>query len=236
MLTVEDIPASWRRVLELPPLEQLFAFVERERRDCEVFPPEDRVFAALAATPPERVRAVLLGQDPYHDRGQAQGLAFSVPRGCKLPPSLRNIFRELVDDLGGEMPESGDLSAWAEEGVLLLNPVLTVRAHAPGSHRGRGWEAFTDAVIRAVNAGPRPVVFLLWGAEAQKKQTLIDQRRHRMILGVHPSPLAAYRGFFGSRPFSRTNELLRELGRPPLTFALPGRDRRSAEELGLQFQ
>ncbi len=222
MLSFSDIPPAWRSILKLDTakLEALFQFVASERERHAVFPPDDRVFAALEATAPERVRVVLLGQDPYHDHGQAQGLAFSVPPGIPFPPSLRNIFKELACDLGCPIPVSGDLSPWAARGVLLLNPVLTVREHAAGSHRKKGWELFTDAVLQAINDGPQPVVFLLWGAEAKKKRPLIDSARHRVLAGAHPSPLSAYRGFFGSRPYSQTNALLRKLGRDEINWSL----------------
>ncbi len=219
MTALDAIPEAWRELLDdqAARLAELRDFVTAERAAHTVFPPAGRVFAALAATPPDRVRAVIVGQDPYHDDGQAHGLAFSVPAGVPLPPSLRNIFKEMQSDLGAA-PASGDLSHWAEQGVLLLNSVLTVRAHAAGSHRGRGWEEFTDAVLRAVNRVSPPCVFILWGADAQKKRALVDETRRRVIAGPHPSPLSAYRGFFGSRPFSRTNELLHELRRPPIDW------------------
>ena len=223
----ESIPAAWRSLImpELEParMAALAEFVAAERAAGTVFPPEDRVFAALELTPPEAVRVLLLGQDPYHDEEQAHGLAFSVPEPVKPPPSLRNMFRELEQDLGIRPPSGGDLSDWGRQGVLLLNSVLTVRAHAAGSHRNRGWEALTDAVLRAVNRGPNPVVFILWGAAAQAKKQWIDLRRHRVIESAHPSPLSAYRGFFGSRPFSRANQYLRELGRPEVDWRLKSR-------------
>ncbi|NCC94727.1 MAG: uracil-DNA glycosylase, partial [Opitutae bacterium] len=170
---------------------------------AQVFPPERRIFHALQLTPPAAVRAVLLGQDPYHDDGQAEGLAFSVPAGVKFPPSLRNIFKEYAADLGRPVPESGSLRDWAENGVLLLNSVLSVRAHEAGSHRKFGWESFTDAVIRSLNRKQERIVFLLWGNFALAKRPLIDETRHTVLANVHPSPLSAHRGFFGSRPFSQ---------------------------------
>ena len=219
MTALDAIPEAWRELLadQAARLAELQDFVTAERAAHTVFPPAGRVFAALAATSPDRVRAVIVGQDPYHDDGQAHGLAFSVPAGVPLPPSLRNIFKEMQSDLG-TAPASGDLSHWARQGVLLLNSVLTVRAHAAGSHRGHGWEEFTDAVLRAVNRVSPPCVFILWGADAQKKRALVDETRRRVISGPHPSPLSAYRGFFGSRPFSRTNELLHELGAKPIDW------------------
>lgn len=202
----------------------LTRFVDEERVRGPVYPASDDVLRALRETAPADVRLVLLGQDPYHGPGQADGLAFSVrPDVKKLPPSLRNLFRELSDDLGLAAPRTGDLTPWARRGVLLLNTTLTVRAGEPLSHAKRGWESFTDAVLSAVAAGP-PVVFLLLGAHAQKKAPRIREASsdHRVLLGVHPSPLSASRGFFGSRPFSRVNAALAELGRPPLDFDLGG--------------
>lgn len=211
------LPESWANALAEytagAAWARLSGRIAAERRSGTVFPPEAATFRALELTAPEQVKVVILGQDPYHDAGQAQGLAFSVPEGVKLPPSLKNIFRELADDLQWDaLPERGDLSGWAEQGVLLLNTVLTVRAHEANSHRRLGWEEFTDAVIRAVNALPRKVVFLLWGAPAQKKKALIDTRRHAVLESAHPSPLSAYRGFFGSRVFSRANAILNAAG------------------------
>ena len=174
-----------------------------ERRTHTVFPPEPDVFNALKLTPYARTNVLLLGQDPYHDDGQAHGLCFSVRPGIKPPPSLVNMFKELRDDLGCSIPRHGYLASWAEQGVLMLNAVLTVRAHEPNSHKERGWETFTDAIIRAVNARPSPVVFVLWGAYAQKKAKLIDASRHPVLTAAHPSPLSAKK-FFGSRPFSAT--------------------------------
>lgn len=223
----QAIPAAWREALTAAVgedhLAQLDDFVRGERAAGPVFPPVERVFAALELTPPERVKVLLIGQDPYHDDGQAHGLAFSVPAGIKFPPSLRNIFKELESDLGLAAPDSGDLTGWGEEGVLLLNSVLTVRAHQAGSHGKRGWEILTDAVLRLVSAGKTPTVFILWGAWAASKRPLIDETRHRVIEGVHPSPLSAHRGFFGSRPFSTANRYLAELGREPVDWKLETR-------------
>lgn len=202
----------------------LFTFVENERRAHEqagaprVYPRRDDVFAAFRLTPFESVRAVILGQDPYHGHGQAHGLSFSVPFGVPFPPSLRNIFKELESDLGVPCPIGGDLTGWAEQGLLLLNSTLTVREGEPGSHAGRGWETFTDAAIRKLNAGREGVIFVLWGAHAQKKLPLIDPKRHRIHLSAHPSPLSAYRGFFGSRPFSAIDDHLRGRGLPPIRW------------------
>jgi uracil-DNA glycosylase len=218
------IPAAWRDVLAdeaaAPYFAALEQFVAAERTAHQVFPPESEVFAALEATGFDEVKVLLLGQDPYHDDGQAHGMCFSVRPGVKIPPSLRNMYKELNADLGVPVAPHGYLRAWADQGVLLLNTVLTVRAHEAASHKGRGWETFTDAVIRAVNGRERPAVFVLWGAHAKKKAALIDTTRHRVIQGAHPSPLSA-RMFFGSRPFSKTNAALEELGHAPVDWALP---------------
>ena len=200
--------------LEKPYFAALSAQVDAAYASQTVFPPQEELFAAFALTPPERVRAVILGQDPYHEPGQAHGLAFSVRRGVKLPPSLRNIYQELSDDLGIPPAKDGDLTAWAAQGVFLLNTVLTVESGKANSHKDFGWQTFTDAVIAACAALPQPVAFVLWGAQAQKKAALV---RHsagpRLILqSPHPSPLSSYRGFFGSRPFSQINAFLRENG------------------------
>ena len=196
-------------------------FVEAERRANDVFPADEDVFAALRATPLADVRVVILGQDPYHGPGQAHGLAFSVPRGVAVPPSLRNILQELHDDTGAHVPSHGNLSAWAARGVLLLNTTLTVRSGEAGSHQGRGWETFTDRAIALVNDKPDPVVFILWGAHAQRKKPLVTGSHHTVIEGPHPSPLSAHRGFFGSRPFSRTNEALVARGLEPVDWSIP---------------
>lgn len=228
MKLADQVPVAWRERLadEFGKLyfRDLSAFLARERREQTVFPSVEQTFQALALVPPDGVRVVLLGQDPYHGEGQAHGLAFSVPVGVKPPPSLRNIFRELSSDMGTSPPGHGCLTAWAEQGVLLLNAVLTVRAHQANSHKERGWEQWTDAVIRVVSEGPHPVVFLLWGGAAQKKQELIDTNRHSVLTAPHPSPLSAHRGFFGSRPFSAANAALVEAGRPPITWQRPGQD------------
>ena len=219
-----DLPRSWSRVLrdELaqPYFRELSDFVDAERRQHTVYPPGEDVFAAFRLTPWTRMRVVLLGQDPYHDQGQAHGLCFSVRPGVAPPPSLRNIFREVQEDLGCPPPATGCLNAWAQRGVLLLNTVLTVRAHQPHSHRGRGWEMFTDAVIQRVNRRRRPAVFLLWGRPAQEKVRLIDTARHAIVTAAHPSPLSAHRGFFGSRPFSAANDALRAWNEPAIDWCL----------------
>ena len=222
----DHLPDDWRAILadELakPYYHQLQEFVAGERQAHTVFPPEPDVFNALKLTPYAQTNVLLLGQDPYHDDGQAHGLCFSVRPGIKPPPSLVNIFKELRDDLGCKVPKHGYLARWAEQGVLLLNAVLTVRAHEPNSHKDKGWEMFTDAIIRAVNARPSPVVFVLWGAYAQKKAKLIDASRHRVLTAAHPSPLSAKK-FFGSRPFSAINAALISVGKPPIDWQLPER-------------
>jgi uracil-DNA glycosylase len=212
-----------RSELQKPYWQELQAFVTEERRHHAVYPPADEVFAALHRTPYADVKAVILGQDPYHGPGQAHGLCFSVRPGVALPPSLRNIFGELASDLGIPAPNHGCLDAWADQGVLLLNTTLTVRAHAAASHQKHGWETFTDEVIRAVAAKDERVVFILWGAAARRKKALIDGDRHVIIESAHPSPLSAHNGFFGSRPFSRTNAALEAAGRTPIDWSIPDR-------------
>ncbi|HEU5344399.1 MAG TPA: uracil-DNA glycosylase [Ktedonobacterales bacterium] len=222
-----DAPKSWLRVigeeLDQPYFHELAAFVDAERQRFAVYPPEADVFSALKLTPYAQARVVLLGQDPYHEPGQAHGLCFSVLPGVALPPSLRNIFRELRDDLGCPIPNNGYLISWATQGVLLLNTVLTVRAHAPNSHRGKGWERFTDAIIRSVNEKNHRVVFVLWGAAAQRKVELITSARHVIVRAAHPSPLSARNGFFGSKPFSAINTALAAVGEPEITWQIPDR-------------
>ena len=221
----ELVPSSWATALagelQKPYFASLERFVEGERAAHAVFPPHADVLAALARTPLERVRVVLLGQDPYHDEGQAHGLCFSVSHGVRPPPSLVNMFKELETDVGVARPKHGHLGAWADQGVLLLNTVLTVRAHSPASHKGRGWEPFTDAVLARVNELPERVVFALFGADAQKKAKLVDTTKHVVVARAHPSPLSARRGFLGSRPFSAINAVLREAGREAIDWGLP---------------
>lgn len=218
------VPEPWAAALldvtSCPELATLAAFLEQDRCTFDVFPPVHQIFRALELTPPTNVRAVILGQDPYHGEHQAHGLSFSVPPGVKIPPSLRNIHRELLDDVGVSPPSHGCLDAWAVRGVLLLNAVLTVRAHQPNSHRNKGWELFTDGVLRAVNAGPASVAFVLWGNHAQKKELLIDTTKHAVIESAHPSPLSAHQGFFGSRPFSKVNAHLIANGQEPIDWRL----------------
>lgn len=203
-----------------PYWRDLQAFVAGERARAAVFPADDLVFAALHRTSYESAKVVLLGQDPYPTPGNAQGLCFSVPHGVRPPPSLVNVFAEMHADVGCEPPDHGNLEGWAAQGVLLLNTVLTVRSGQPGSHRNKGWERFTDRVIDVVNAKPERVVFLLWGNFARAKAKSIDTARHTVIASAHPSPLAADRGFFGSRPFSRANDALTEAGLAPIDWAL----------------
>jgi len=220
------IPADWRQALAAE-LEQdywreLESFIAAESAAHEVFPPRADIFNAFRFTPVNQVKVLLLGQDPYHDVGQAHGLCFSVKPGVPAPRSLNNIFKEMASDLGLSRPDHGCLTSWAQQGILLLNTVLTVRAHEAASHSKHGWEDFTDAVIRTVNAGPQPTVFVLWGGHAAKKEELIDTARHAVIKSAHPSPLSASRGFFGSRPFSRINSELTRLGRTPVDWNLAG--------------
>lgn len=225
-LAFTDLPASWKphlgAELDKPYFRKLRAFVEQEREQHQVFPPAEEVFAALEHTPFDQVRVLLLGQDPYHDDGQAQGLCFSVRRGVKLPPSLRNIYKELEADLGVSPPEHGSLIDWADRGVLLLNTVLTVRAHQPNSHQKKGWETFTDRVIEVLAARPEPLVFVLWGKPAQKKIPLIESQgqHHEILCMAHPSPLSAKSGFFGSKPFSKVNEALARRGLAPIDWSI----------------
>lgn len=221
----DRLPADWRKVLrrtvESPRFEALERFVEEERRRYTVYPSEEDLLSAFWLTPYEKVKVLVLGQDPYHGPGQAHGLAFSVKPGVRPPPSLVNIFKELQSDLGVPKPRDGYLEPWARQGVLLLNAVLTVREGLANAHEGHGWERFTDAVISAVSEKQEPVVFLLWGSYAQKKETLIDTERHVVLKAPHPSPMSAKRGFFGSRPFSRANEALVARGREPIDWELP---------------
>ena len=210
---------------------ELQAFVADERSRIEVYPPHDDVFAALHQTPFASVKVLILGQDPYHGPGQAHGLCFSVRPGVAIPPSLRNIFTELESDVGVPRPKHGCLNAWTEQGVLLLNTTLTVRAHQAASHQRKGWETFTDQVIRAVDAKSEPVVFMLWGAAARKKKELIDTTRHTVIESVHPSPLSAHNGFFGSRPFSQANAALVAAGQTPVDWSLRGGEQPAAEQV-----
>ncbi|HET8619045.1 MAG TPA: uracil-DNA glycosylase [Acidimicrobiales bacterium] len=226
---------DWNPVLRgefaKPYWTELQQFVAAERARGVVYPPADEVFAALHLTPYAEVKVVILGQDPYHGPDQAHGLCFSVRQGVPPPPSLQNIFKELEADLGITPPGHGCLDHWARQGVLLLNASLTVRQGRAASHQGKGWETFTDEVLRAVDDKPERVVFILWGASARKKKALVDRSRHVVIESPHPSPLSASSGFFGSRPFSRANAALVEAGRAPVDWAIPPADARADDVL-----
>jgi uracil-DNA glycosylase len=218
------LPKSWQQVLapefEKPYFKTLETFLTEERKTQKIFPPEEEVFSAFTLTPYENVNVFLLGQDPYHDDNQAHGLCFSVRPKIKVPPSLVNMYKELQSDVDFKIPNHGYLVDWAKQGMLMLNAVLTVRAHTPNSHKDKGWETFTDAVIQSVAAKKEPVIFVLWGAYAQKKKKLIDTNRHIIIESAHPSPLSARNGFFGSKPFSKINEALKENGKPVIRWQL----------------
>jgi uracil-DNA glycosylase len=225
----ETIPESWRPVLEpvlsTPEARRLGGWLKAEEgAGKQVYPPRGQRLAALALTPLDAVRCVILGQDPYHGEGQAHGLAFSVQAGVRPPPSLVNIYKELESDLGLPRPQTGDLTPWARQGVLLLNNTLTVEAGQAGSHAGRGWDAITDAAVAAVAASERPTVFILWGSHARRKASrvppLAHARHHLVLASAHPSPLSAHSGFFGSRPFSRTNAFLEAAGRGTIDWRI----------------
>ena len=219
-----QIDASWLRLLasefSAPYFAELKAFLLEEKRRYRVYPPGKWIFNAFNATPVDKVRVVILGQDPYHGEGQAHGLCFSVQDGVKQPPSLVNIFKELHDDLGCPIPSNGNLQCWADQGVLLLNATLTVRADQAASHQGKGWETFTDCAIRRLSEERDHLVFLLWGNYARAKKKLIDPSRHLILEAAHPSPLSAYNGFFGCRHFSRANAWLREHGIPEIDWTV----------------
>lgn len=213
----EKISAEYRK----PYYRELFNFIKEEYSKVVVYPPSEDIFNAMHLTPLSKVKCVILGQDPYHEPGQAHGLCFSVKPDIKIPPSLENIYKELHDDIGFAIPNHGYLEEWAKQGVLLLNTVLTVQAHRAFSHRGKGWEQFTDAIIRTVNEIDRPVVFLLWGKPAQEKKALLNNPKHLILEAPHPSPLSAYRGFFGCRHFSKANDFLVKNGETPIDWTLP---------------
>jgi len=221
MKLVDAIPDDWKKLLkteiESKWFGELQSFLDEEWQNEIIYPPAEKIFAALSLTPLSEAKVLILGQDPYHGEGQAHGLCFSVPEGIKIPPSLRNIYKEMRADLDINTPDNGCLEAWAEQGVLMLNTVLTVRSGEAQSHQKRGWEKFTDAVIKQVSDKAKASVFVLWGGSAQKKVPLINER-HQVICGVHPSPLSASRGFLGSRPFSKINEALKSLGREPMIW------------------
>lgn len=216
------IESTWKEVLkeefDKPYFKQLTDFVRNEYQTQTIFPKGKDIFNAFNLCPFNKVKVVIIGQDPYHGPGQAHGLCFSVKQGVTFPPSLRNIFKEINNDLGIAVPTSGDLSRWAEQGVLLINATLTVRAHMAGSHQNKGWETFTDAVIKIVSEQKQHVAFLLWGAYAQKKGQVIDQTKHLILESVHPSPLSASRGFFGNHHFSKTNQFLEGNGLSPVNW------------------
>ncbi|WP_027206981.1 uracil-DNA glycosylase [Butyrivibrio fibrisolvens] len=204
-----------------PYYTDLYKFIKDEYSTHVVYPPSEDIFNALHLTDLKDIKVVILGQDPYHEPGQAHGLCFSVRPEVDIPPSLVNIYKELHDDLGCKIPDNGYLVHWAEQGVLLLNTLLTVRAHQAFSHRGKGWENFTDAIIRAVNKEDRPIVYMLWGSPAQKKAEMLDNPKHLILKAPHPSPLSAYRGFFGCRHFSKCNEFLEKNGIAPIDWQIP---------------
>ena len=218
------INGDWYEVLKeefgKPYYKQLYEKVREEYQTRQIFPDANDIFNAFALTPLHDVKVVIIGQDPYHNNGQAHGLCFSVKKGVDIPPSLVNIYQELHDDLGCRIPSHGHLTKWAEQGVLMLNTVLTVRAHQANSHRGIGWEEFTDAAIMALNGQDRPIVFILWGAPAQRKAKMLTNPNHLILKAPHPSPLSAYRGFFGSRPFSQTNDFLTAHGIEPVDWQI----------------
>ena len=221
---IPEIPKGWREQLqnerEKPYFAKLEEFVAEEQREQTVFPPPEKIFTALELTPYENVKIVILGQDPYIRKGQAHGLSFSVEDKSQIiPPSLRNIYRELKDDLGVEPPDHANLTAWAKQGVLMLNVVLTVREGVSNSHKNKGWEKFTDEIIRQINEKDETVVFVLWGKPAQKKIELINETKHKIVQGAHPSPLAT--GFLGSRPFSQINEALQKAKRGEIDWQIP---------------
>ncbi|SFV64345.1 Uracil-DNA glycosylase, family 1 [hydrothermal vent metagenome] len=220
-----SIPESWKNVLRNEFTKEYFVnlkqFLLDEKSKYTIYPKNRDIFHAYNSMDFHDVKVVILGQDPYHGAGQAHGLSFSVQDGILFPPSLKNIFTELVNDVGCSYPSSGNLSSWAKQGVLLLNAVLTVRANEANSHRGMGWENFTDATIKAISDQLEHVVFILWGRPAQLKERLIDSSKHLILKAPHPSPLSSYRGFFGSKPFSKTNEYLIEHGKTPIEWCLP---------------
>lgn len=217
-----QIEETWKKELQSEFEKDYFAtlteFVRQEYHNGPVYPPGKLIFNAFNLCPFDKVKVVIIGQDPYHGPGQAHGLCFSVNDGVQMPPSLQNIFKEIQDDLGTPIPSTGNLTRWAEQGVLLLNATLTVRAHQAGSHQRRGWEEFTDAVIRKLADEREHLVFILWGAYAQKKGAFIDRNRHLVLTSVHPSPLSAYHGFFGNHHFSLTNAYLQEHGQTPIVW------------------
>jgi uracil-DNA glycosylase len=216
------ISADWQELLQpefdKPYFEELTRFVRAEYGSTTVFPAGKNIFRAFDKCPVESLKVVIIGQDPYHGVGQANGLCFSVNDGVPFPPSLQNIFKEIKSDLGVDVPQSGNLDRWAEQGVLLLNAVLTVRAHEAASHAGRGWEQFTDAVVRIINERKQGVVYMLWGSYAQRKGQVVDPKNNLILKSVHPSPLSVYRGFFGCKHFSQANAYLQSIGKSPIIW------------------
>lgn len=221
---IESFSTSWEKFLknefEKDYFKKLSEYIDIERKTQIVFPPLELTFAALNITSHEKVKVVILGQDPYHNHNQANGLSFSVKNGVKIPPSLKNIFKELQSDLGCKIPTSGNLESWAKQGVLLLNATLSVRAHEPGSHQKKGWETFTDTIIELISKKCEHIVFILWGNFAQQKVKLIDEKKHFIIRSVHPSPFSARNGFFGSKPFSKCNEYLTSVSKETIDWNL----------------
>lgn len=221
---MNPITEDWNEKLKIeykkPYYAELYKFVNSEYSTRVIYPPAQDIFNAMHFTPLKNVKVVILGQDPYHEEHQAHGLAFSVLPGNDTPPSLENIYKELKDDLGCYIPNNGYLKKWADQGVLLLNTVLTVRAHAANTHAGHGWEQFTDAIIKSVNEEDRPVVFMLWGSPAQRKTALLNNPKHLILKAPHPSPLSAYRGFFGCRHFSKANDFLKQNGIDPIDWQI----------------
>ena len=216
------IAEDWKEILfeefSKPYFEELVSFVKQEYASGEIFPAGRNIFRAFDKCPFDKLKVVIIGQDPYHGEGQANGLCFSVNEGTPFPPSLKNIFKEVSDDIGTPIPTSGELDRWAEQGVLLLNSVLTVRAHNAASHAGRGWERFTDAVVKAIAERKQGVVYMLWGSYAQRKGSIADARQNLILHAVHPSPLSAYRGFFGCKHFSQANRYLVSIGKEPIVW------------------
>ena len=220
MCIKNDWVPIFEQELAKPYMRNLSHYLQCARSEASIYPPRHQVFSAFKLTAYEAVKVVILGQDPYHGPNQANGLSFSVAEGIPFPPSLRNIFKELMTDIGCPMPVSGDLSSWAQQGVLLLNTTLTVQSGMPMSHADKGWEIFTDLILQQLNKKKSPIVFILWGRDAQTKIKLIDQKKHYIIKAPHPSPLSAHRGFFGSKPFSKANEFLVKNGLTPIEWSL----------------
>ncbi|MDA3932341.1 MAG: uracil-DNA glycosylase [Tenericutes bacterium] len=218
--------SNWKKILDeeihQPYFKELMDFICKEYKQYTCYPNQEDIFNSLNLTPIEDVKVLVLGQDPYHQPNQAMGLAFSVSKEVKIPPSLRNIYKEMSDDLNIDIPSHGDLSSWAKQGVMLVNAIWTVRENQPLSHKDKGWERFSDSIISLLNQKEEPMVFILWGAFARNKKSLITNKKHLIIENVHPSPLSAYRGFFGAKPFSKINRFLKENNRQPINFKIRG--------------